>query len=410
MANVHYLRGDSRAAWESLEASRGCADEVATPPLADSWRFVGGQVALHEGRYDLARSLLAQALNEPGQEDDSLYSGYCLMNLGVVAREQGEFAESGKLLRRSLQLATRYGDRTLSAHCLEWISGLASAHELHERALRLGGAAATVRELAGAPLSPARRQMAERWLKLSRSPLSEAAAAAAWDAGREMSAQQAIEEANLSLPRPGGTDGSSNPPRLSPRESLAAISNISWTNSVLPRATRSPRGWWLKTACPRSVTEEGWQSANPWLSQLDIGRFPMTRILRALVVSEVSRIEGTGHDAITPIRAPDSESCALAPALDCSVVLHRQPGVRHDRRNRRLGLCQRPCARSSTGSIDACRPIRGHVHYLPGLDRPRLQPGLPHLGLNGRFRVEPLRVFSGLASASKAPAGSRYAH
>jgi tetratricopeptide (TPR) repeat protein len=192
LANVHYLRADYAAAWVCLEASRTTADDSTVPLLADGWRFVGGQVALHEGRYDLAQLLLTEALEESDQQDESLYTGYCMMNLGVVAREQSRYPESGRLLDRSLDIAVRYGDRTLLAHSLEGLCGLAAALGQHERAVRLGGAAAVLREAAGAPLSPAWERTIERWLGVSRAALTDAAATAAWETGQDMPLEEVI--------------------------------------------------------------------------------------------------------------------------------------------------------------------------------------------------------------------------
>src|SRR5262249_17900060 len=152
-----------------LEASRVAAAESAdaTKALARPWRFVGGQIALHEGHYPEARLLLTEAI---GLADDpaALSVGYCQMNLGSLAREVGDVDEAGKLLRQSLDRAELFGDRTLIAHSVEGIAALATARGEHVNALRLGGAAAALRESIGGAHSPAWERMIERWLAMSR--------------------------------------------------------------------------------------------------------------------------------------------------------------------------------------------------------------------------------------------------
>jgi DNA-binding CsgD family transcriptional regulator len=209
IANVHYQLANYPAAWASLGASRAAVDQCADQDpyqvplptgfsgkgrLESEWRFIGGQIALHEGRYDLARALLAEEL-EAGQQTGgpNLYQGYILKNLGGIAIEQRQDEEGGTFLHQALQIAAHYGDRTLLAHVLEQFSALASVLDDHERAMCLGGAAAALREAIGSPISPAWRRMGERWLAVSRAALGDDATAATWRAGQEMSLKQAIE-------------------------------------------------------------------------------------------------------------------------------------------------------------------------------------------------------------------------
>jgi ATP/maltotriose-dependent transcriptional regulator MalT len=234
-ANVHYMLADFRAAWACLEASRTKAGDRTDPFLESYSRFVGGQIALHQGQYEMARALLTEELvnadrrgarTPPEQQRDSLHTGYCLMNLGSVAREQGELAEAAALLDRGLQITEQLGDRSLLAHLLEGLSALASAIEQHERAMCLGGAATALRESIGAPLSPAWRRMVDRWLETSRAALSDEAAAAAWRTGQGMPLEQAIAYAQApeapstsDAPAAAGTPPAAHGPRpLTPRE------------------------------------------------------------------------------------------------------------------------------------------------------------------------------------------------
>jgi predicted ATPase/DNA-binding CsgD family transcriptional regulator len=206
MANVHYLRTAYAAGWACLEASRATAGDQWDARLESEWRFVGGQLALHEERHELARQLLTEELEAKGRHSDTLYSGYLFMNIGTVALEQGHCAEADELLRQGLRLAERYGDKSLLAHSLECLSGLASALGRRERALRLGSAAAALRESVGAPLSPAWQVLVQSWLEASRATLDAERARAAWQAGQAMTLEEAIAYAQVATEPPSGSE------------------------------------------------------------------------------------------------------------------------------------------------------------------------------------------------------------
>ena len=63
------------------------------------------------------------------------------------------------------------------------------------RAAQLVGAAATLRERIGSPLPTPGQKELEKTLTTAREALGEAAFAAAWDAGRAMTMEQAVEYA-----------------------------------------------------------------------------------------------------------------------------------------------------------------------------------------------------------------------
>jgi len=223
LANVQSLRADQEAAWAYLEASQAAGSGVTDPGLTSTWRWVGSNIAFHQGRYDLARTLVTQAMDQTSEFNGSLFSGYCLLNLGVVAREQSEHAEAASLLGHGLLLAEEYGDRTLLAHCFEGLSGLASAVGEHERAIRLGGAAAALREATGAPLPPAWRPIIEHWLAVSRAGLTDAAAIEGWKVGQAMGLEQAIRYARTASPASSGTASLSSRAETAPAHLLDTL-------------------------------------------------------------------------------------------------------------------------------------------------------------------------------------------
>jgi hypothetical protein len=89
------------------------------------------------------------------------------------------------------------------------LAAVAGGHGHPERACRLFGAAAALREAGGWPLAPVYRGEYERQVAAVRDTLGEKAFTAAWAEGRAMAPEQAIEYA---LARRGTQDHSTAQP------------------------------------------------------------------------------------------------------------------------------------------------------------------------------------------------------
>jgi len=109
-------------------------------------------------------------------------------------------------------------DRRVIAHSLEGMTGVAQGQSQSSRAARLGGAASALRESIGSPRSPAEQEEIDQQVAAVREALGEAAFAAAWDAGRAMTWEQAVEYALA------GPDGDAEPSGTSSGPSPAAPS------------------------------------------------------------------------------------------------------------------------------------------------------------------------------------------
>jgi tetratricopeptide (TPR) repeat protein len=112
-------------------------------------------------------------------------------DLGNVAREQGDYASARSLYTASLALRRELGDKSRVANSLEAFASLTTREGRGERAVRLWGAAAALRDALGTPLSRRDREKRESELAMIRTSLGAAAFAAAWDAGRAMTWEQA---------------------------------------------------------------------------------------------------------------------------------------------------------------------------------------------------------------------------
>jgi DNA-binding NarL/FixJ family response regulator len=106
---------------------------------------------------------------------------------------------------------------------LEGFARLAAAEDQPERALRLAGAAAALREAMGTPLPPFWAADLERSLEPARQALSAEAWAAAWAAGRAMPLAHAVTEAlAIELPVAAAPPGPTHNLALDQAESLTA--------------------------------------------------------------------------------------------------------------------------------------------------------------------------------------------
>src|SRR5262249_23053562 len=121
------------------------------------------------------------ALYEQLQDEQGIAAS--LANLGEVLHLDGDHRQASALLANSLSRYHELGDKHRMAFGLENLASVACAEGRPERAARLGGAAAHLRDLVGAPLAAADTADYERLLAALRADLGEPAFAAAHMAG-----------------------------------------------------------------------------------------------------------------------------------------------------------------------------------------------------------------------------------
>ena len=122
---------------------------------------------------------------------------HCLLNIGKIACAQGDYVQACESYLVASISFQDLGDRHGLAYSLEAQAGLAGQQQQPERAARLWGIAAALRETLGTPLPPAEYSQLEAEIKnveafLASTGQSEAAFLAAWQAGRGMSEEDAI--------------------------------------------------------------------------------------------------------------------------------------------------------------------------------------------------------------------------
>ena len=221
LGHLARARGDpaaARAAYtEGLTIHRAFGPIVTANSL---WWLAFTHLA--EGDPAGARARLEEALallrgSSPEDRWARMTAAWGTACLGAVLLAQGEVARAEALLAASLTPTDPGWRYQRVALALAALGGTAAARGAHERALRLGGAAAALRAAAGAWLERlfdfVPRATLDRWLDPARARLSPGRAAAAWAAGQAMTPEQAVAYALADAPPESATpDPGTGPP------------------------------------------------------------------------------------------------------------------------------------------------------------------------------------------------------
>lgn len=156
----------------------------------------------------------------------------CLSNLGLLALSREDYARATAMLRENLHLARGSDDKIVIQFSLFGLAGVATSQGQPLRAARLWGAAEAVREAAGIHLTPLARSRTnyDGYQAAARAQSEEAAFAQAWEEGRALAQEKAVEyalaEETTAPPPSSGTEGASadmQPPNLTRREREIAV-------------------------------------------------------------------------------------------------------------------------------------------------------------------------------------------
>jgi len=192
---VAYEQGDYERAVRLHEQSLVLARGFGTTfGVAWSLRALGDAV---RGQGDLrrARALLEESLALSRSKEHAWGIARTLASLGNVACEAGEYTRASRLYEVSLELGgRRMGLNHTTLVCLEGLARVAVAQGRMERAARLFGTAAALREDRGWPLPPVKRAEHDRTVAAAHEALGEQAFAAAWARGHTLPLEDAIED------------------------------------------------------------------------------------------------------------------------------------------------------------------------------------------------------------------------
>jgi predicted ATPase len=195
LANIVKAQEDYAQASKLYEES--LAESVAMGDRSGAAVTLGnlGDLAREQQDFQAARSFHEQSLAGFRELGDPWGIATALTDLGSLARDEGDFERSHALHEEGLQLFAGLGHRRGIARLLEELARSASAQGRPRRALRLGGAAAALRETIGTPLAEPAHSKLERALEPARSRLGATESLAAWNAGRAMTIDEIVEYA-----------------------------------------------------------------------------------------------------------------------------------------------------------------------------------------------------------------------
>jgi predicted ATPase/class 3 adenylate cyclase/Tfp pilus assembly protein PilF len=154
-----------------------------------------GEVARMEGDYEKARNYYEEALALSRRAGNKFGVGITLLNVGQVAQHEGRNDEAAELFKEGLTFAVELGYLHRVAGALGGLAAVAVSRGQAQRAARLYGAEEALREAVGIPLDAPDRVQYEVNLAAGRAQLDEATWQEAWEEGRAMSVEQAIEYA-----------------------------------------------------------------------------------------------------------------------------------------------------------------------------------------------------------------------
>jgi tetratricopeptide (TPR) repeat protein len=144
------------------------------------------------GSYDQAQAYYEEGLALARETGNRSSIAASLILLGNAAHSLNDSVRSRAYYEESLRLQKELEDRHGIATLLEAFVNLAVKNRQWERALNLWGAAEALRAKIGAPLAPAELPRYERLIAEVRTALVDGAA---FDAGRTLTMEQAIEVA-----------------------------------------------------------------------------------------------------------------------------------------------------------------------------------------------------------------------
>ena len=194
LANVVKLQGDYDRA-RSLYAECLSIFTKLGDGTGIAWSLnYQGDAARDQGDSAGAQALYEQGLAIFRELGDRWGVATTLTDLGSLAREAENYSGAHSLYQESIKIFQELGHKRGIARLLECFACTAALQLEAERALRLAGAAAALRQNIGAPLTPAEQAKLEVVLEGRRQALSRTAGATAWSEGWAMTVEQAIEE------------------------------------------------------------------------------------------------------------------------------------------------------------------------------------------------------------------------
>jgi predicted ATPase/class 3 adenylate cyclase len=193
LGNVALDQGDYAAARRLLEETLEITRE-----LGDRWSIANslnslGDVAYAQADYPAALALHEECLAIMRELGERKGIASALSALGDVARQSGDFAAARELYKNSLVIQRELGDAAKIAESLEGLAAVGAALGVAPHAACIWGAAEGLREGIGSAPRPYERPNYDQHVAAARRRGDSAAFERAWQEGRALTLEQAIE-------------------------------------------------------------------------------------------------------------------------------------------------------------------------------------------------------------------------
>jgi predicted ATPase/class 3 adenylate cyclase/DNA-binding CsgD family transcriptional regulator len=189
---LFFARGDQAIVQARLEESLAISRELGNKDGIAFCSYLKGWVAFRQGDTATAHASIEQSLALWQEMGNRWFATWSIASLGRVKAHQGDFAAARVLHEESLAEARALDGYWLCAFCLEGLAGIVAAQGEHAWAAHLWGAAESLRERCGVPLSPLERADYEPAVAAARTQLGAKAFDAAWTEGRSMTLDQVL--------------------------------------------------------------------------------------------------------------------------------------------------------------------------------------------------------------------------
>ena len=195
LGNIARDLGESAAARSWYQQSLTITREIGERWIEAANLNGLGSVACGQGNCAEARIHVEQSLAITREIGDRSKEVWNLSDLGQISRLEGDLVEARVFCVQSLTLANQLGEIADIIYTMEERAALALAEASPQRAARLAGAAQAAREGIAAILPPKQQGTHEQTVAAARAALGDEAFAAAWDAGRAMMLDEAVQQA-----------------------------------------------------------------------------------------------------------------------------------------------------------------------------------------------------------------------
>ncbi len=190
---VAMQQGDAAAARKYFESGLAISRELDDKfGIAISLSFLG-DLARTERDFVRARPLFEESLGLFRGLDNKSAVSDALNNLGAACFGEADFLLSKKHFAEAARLASELGNKMTISYSLDGFAALAVENGDHDRAAQLCGAAEALRESIGYKIEPAEDIFRNAYLERLRTKLPDAAFSTAFQLGRLITPEKAIE-------------------------------------------------------------------------------------------------------------------------------------------------------------------------------------------------------------------------